>query len=62
MLEKKEFSPAEYGEALAKAESFLQYHAWLNKWSFEKGRLSFHVMIKFHTFYHLVQNSQFAMC
>ena len=52
-------SPAEYGEALAKAESFLQDYAWLNKWSLEKSRLSFHIVIKAHTFYHLVQNSQF---
>ena len=51
-------SDAEYAEALVHAEQFLNHYDSLNKWALEKGRLLFHVVIKFHTFWHLVVNAK----
>ena len=51
-------SQEEYGKALLYGEEFLDNYAWLNQWALEKGRLLFHVVIKFHTFWHLVVNSK----
>ena len=50
---------AQFGESMALGKAFLDsYHA-LNVWSLEKGRKSFHIVHKFHTFLHLLQNSKF---
>jgi hypothetical protein len=48
----------EYIEALKKAEAFLDSYDFLNKWALEKGRLLFHIVIKFHTFWHLIKNAE----
>ena len=45
--------------AMKLAEEFLDSYDWLNKWALEKGNLLFHVVMKFHTFMHLVRNAQF---
>ena len=50
--------PQEHKEALAKAEGFLDSYSWLNKWALEKGRSLFHIVIKHHTFWHMVLNSK----
>ena len=52
-------TPAEHSLALQKAELFLDNYDWLNKWALEEGRKLFHIVIKHHTFLHLVQNSKF---
>ena len=52
-------SGTEYTEALKHAESFLDHYDALNKWALEKGRLLFHVVTKFHTFLHLIENARF---
>jgi hypothetical protein len=49
----------EHRTALCLAESFLDDYTWLHKWALEKERLHFHIVMKFHTFWHLVQNSKF---
>ena len=52
-------SPVEYGLALEKAELFLDNYDWLNLWAKGQDRRLFHIVIKFHMFWHLIQNSQF---
>ena len=49
----------EHSLAMSLAESFLDNYAWLNKWAIDNERMLFHYTIKFHTFWHLIQNSQF---
>ena len=41
---------AEYKQSLCLASAFLQSDDWLNKWSLEKDRLSFHLVAKHHSF------------
>ena len=53
-------TPAEHSLALQKAELFLDNYDWLNKWALEEGRKLFHIVIKHHTFLHLVQNSKLS--
>lgn len=50
---------AEYKQSLCLASAFLQSYDWLNKWSLEKDRMSFHVVAKHHSFLHLVWDSQY---
>ena len=50
---------SEHKDALEKAEAFLDNYSWLNSWALEKERNLFHIVIKHHTFWHLVVNSQY---
>ena len=52
-------SGAEYGKSLALGKEFLDAYQWLHLWSLEKGRNSFAIVAKHHTFIHLVWNSRF---
>ena len=52
-------TPAEFGKALALGKGFLLDYKWLSAWSLEKDRNSFSIVAKFHTFSHLLVNSQF---
>ena len=44
----------EYNESLSLGKGFLDEYAWLNQWSLEKGRKSFNIVAKHHTFIHLL--------
>ena len=48
----------EYEKSLQLGDAFLQSYAWLNAWSLEKDRKSFHIVPKHHSFIHLLWNSQ----
>lgn len=51
---------AEFRKALELAEGFLDEYAWLHDWANVAGKKLFHTgPLKFHTFFHLVQNSKF---
>ena len=50
---------AEYAQSLALAATFLQSYDWLNKWSLEKHRMSFHIVAKLHSFLYLVWDSKY---
>lgn len=52
-------TPAEFGKALALGKGFLLDYKWLSAWSLEKDRNSFGIVSKFHTFIHLLVNSQY---
>lgn len=52
-------SEADHRTALQKAEMFLDSYDWLQKWALSLDRKLFHAAIKFHTFWHLVQNSKY---
>ena len=54
-------TPAEYEEILSFGGSFLKSYAWLNAWSLEKDRMSFHVVAKHHSFLHLLWNHSVSM-
>ena len=54
-------TPAEYEEILSLGGSFLKSYAWLNAWSLEKDRMSFHVVAKHHSFLHLLWNHSVSM-
>jgi len=45
--------------ALRKAEQFLAHYDSLNKWAQENDRMLFHIVMKHHTFVHLVQSSKY---
>ena len=45
--------------ALRKAEQFLAHYDSLNKWAQENDRMLFHIVMKHHTFMHLVQSSKY---
>lgn len=49
----------EYLLALRKAEVFLEHYDWLHEWALAENRKLFHVVVKHHTFEHLVQNSKY---
>jgi hypothetical protein len=51
-------TPAEYQQSLDLTDDFLKRYEWLNKWSLEKDRMSFHIVPKHHSFIHLVWNSK----
>ena len=51
-------TPAQYEQTMSLGGSFLKSYAWLNAWSLEKGRMSFHVVAKHHSFLHLLWNSK----
>ena len=48
----------EYSESLSLGKGFLDEYAWLNQWSLEKGRNSFNIVAKHHTFIHLLWGSR----
>ena len=50
---------SQYQKGLKLAGDFLRSYAWLNQWSLEKDRMSFHIVPKHHSFIHLVWNSKF---
>lgn len=52
-------SPSEFGKPLALGKVFLDSYKWLHEWSLEKGRNSFHIVAKHHTFIHLLWNAKF---
>ena len=41
------------------AKGFLDSYAWLSAWALEKGKCTFHKVIKFHTFQHLILDARF---
>ena len=47
---------AEWHKAMTLAKTFLDSYASLNAWALEKGRKLFNIVMKFHTFQHLVEN------
>ena len=49
---------SQYQKALKLAGDFLRSYAWLNQWSLEKDRMSFHIDPQHHSFIHLVWNSK----
>lgn len=51
-------SPAEHHQSLDLAGEFLRKYDWLNKWSLEKDRMSFHIVPKHHSFIHMVWGSK----
>lgn len=51
-------TPAEYEQSLSLGGDFLKSYAWLNEWSLEKDRKSFHIVAKHHSFLHLLWNSK----
>ena len=50
---------AEYKQAMTFAKGFLDTYSYLRDWALEEGKLLFHVVHKFHSFQHLVENSKF---
>ena len=52
------FTSSQYQKALKLAGDFLRSYAWLNQWSLEKDRMSFHIDPQHHRFIHLVWNSK----
>ena len=49
----------QWRQAMFLAKTFLDNYASLNAWALEKGRKLFNIVMKFHTFQHLVENSRF---
>ncbi|CAE7455722.1 unnamed protein product [Symbiodinium sp. CCMP2592] len=49
----------EFSRSLNLGKGFLDDYSWLHDWSLEKGRNSFAVVAKHHTFIHLLWNSKF---
>ena len=52
-------SPSELAKAFDLGQRFLDSYKWLNEWSLEKGKNSFHIVAKHHTFIHSLWNSKF---
>ena len=52
-------SPSQFAKCLALGKEFLLAYKWLNSWSLEKGRNSFAIIAKHHTFIYLLLNSKF---
>ena len=48
----------EFGKAESLAKGFLDSYSFLNQWSLEKGYPGFRIVMKHHTFQHLVENSR----
>lgn len=49
----------EWLKAMKLGESFLKKYSSLSAWALEKGRSLFHIVMKHHTFQHLVENAKF---
>lgn len=45
--------------AMSLGTGFLDEYQWLNQWSKDCGRKSFHVVHKHHSFMHLLKNSKY---
>ena len=52
-------TPREFAKAMTLGKEFLDAYKWLNAWSLEKGRNSFAIVAKHHTFIHMLWNSKF---
>lgn len=52
-------SGSQYAKSLALGKEFLTAYKWLNSWSLEKGRNSFAIVAKHHTFIHALWNSKY---
>ena len=52
-------TPREFAKAMTLGTEFLDAYKWLNAWSLEKGRNSFAIVAKHHTFIHMLWNSKF---
>lgn len=52
-------STQQFNKSMALGKEFLVAYQWLNEWSLEKGRNSFAIVAKHHTFIHLLWNSKF---
>ena len=50
---------AQHAEAMAEGTGFLRTYSSLNAWAQGVGRNIFHVTIKFHTFWHLIENAKY---
>jgi hypothetical protein len=48
----------EHENAMALCCKFLHHYSILNAWAVSQGTLLFHIVIKFHTFYHLVLSAK----
>ena len=52
-------TPSQFAKSMALGKEFLLSYKWLNSWSLEKDRNSFAIVIKHHTFIHLLLNSKY---
>ena len=52
-------TPSQFAQSMALGKEFLLSYKWLNSWSLEKDRNSFAIVIKHHTFIHLLLNSKY---
>ena len=50
---------AEWVKAMELGDGFLKKYDFLSAWALEKGRQLFHIVMKHHTFQHLVENAKF---
>ena len=49
---------AEHKEAMTLGKGFLDHYSMLHTWALEEGKHLFHIVHKFHTFQHLLENSK----
>ena len=49
----------EWVKAMRLGDSFLKKYDFLSAWALEKGRTLLHIVMKHHTFQHLIENSKF---
>ena len=49
---------SEFERAWSLAKDFLASYSWLNSWAKDAGRSLFHIVVKHHTFQHLVLNAR----
>ena len=52
-------TPREFAKAMSLGKDFLDACKWLHAWSLEKGRNSFAIVAKHHSFIHLLWNSKY---
>ena len=52
-------TPDQFSKSKNLAKRFFTAYAFLNKWALAKGKKLFHIVMKFHTLMHLIQNGQF---
>lgn len=49
---------AEHARAMTFAKGFLDVYSFLNQWALEEGKQLFHIVHKFHSFQHLIEDSK----
>ena len=59
MKQRHFLTPSQFAKSMALGKEFLLSYKWLNSWSLEKDRNSFAIVIKHHTFIHLLLNSKY---